>query len=78
MGIFRGRHADVMPAHELRVARATGDLPDVYIASAEQEVVFEDANLDRLLDVTNGLSEAQKRAVEIDEGLRETARVSGQ
>lgn len=66
-----------MPAHELRVAREAGDLPDVYVASAEQEVDFEDANLDRLLDVSNDLSDKRKRAVEIQEGLRETARVSG-
>jgi hypothetical protein len=67
----------VMTTHQLRVAREAGDLPDVYVASAEQEVVFDDANLDRLLDVSNDLSDDRKRAVEIEEGLRETARVSG-
>jgi hypothetical protein len=68
MGVIFGRHREVMPRQEFKRARQTHNLPDLWVAGAECEVDFVDHNLDKLLDVTNGLPAHVQRRVEAEEG----------
>jgi hypothetical protein len=69
MGLFKGRHADVMSPSELRQAKLEGELPDIYIRSGELEVEIDDQVFDELLQIDSSLPAEVRARVEAEEGM---------
>lgn len=69
MGLFTGRHSAVMPASQYARAKSKGELPDIYIGSAELEFELDPRMYDDLIHAASDLPEADKRRIETEEGF---------